>query len=154
MNKLKIAGLEPLPIFEGSNFINVGERTNVTGSKKFADLIRNDQYEEALSVALQQVDNGAQIIDINMDDALLDGEKAMVTFLNLVQAEPSIAKVPIMLDSSKFSIIEAGLKCVQGKCVVNSISLKEGEESFIRPAKNCQIFGVGKSADNVGDQLP
>ena len=142
MNKLKIAGLEPLPIFEGSNFINVGERTNVTGSKKFADLIRNDQYEEALSVALQQVDNGAQIIDINMDDALLDGEKAMVTFLNLVQAEPSIAKVPIMLDSSKFSIIEAGLKCVQGKCVVNSISLKEGEESFIRQAKICQMFGA------------
>ena len=142
MNKLNIAGLEPLPIFEGSNFINVGERTNVTGSKKFADLIRNDQYEEALSVALQQVDNGAQIIDINMDDALLDGEKAMVTFLNLVQAEPSIAKVPIMLDSSKFSIIEAGLKCVQGKCVVNSISLKEGEESFIRQAKICQMFGA------------
>ncbi len=142
MNKLKIAGLEPLPIFEGSNFINVGERTNVTGSKKFADLIRNDQYEEALSVALQQVDNGAQIIDINMDDALLDGEKAMVTFLNLVQAEPSIAKVPIMLDSSKFSIIEAGLKCVQGKCVVNSISLKEGEEPFIRQAKICQMFGA------------
>ncbi|GBL35823.1 methionine synthase [Filimonas sp.] len=93
-------------------------------------------YEEALSVALQQVDNGAQIIDINMDDALLDGEKAMVTFLNLVQAEPSIAKVPIMLDSSKFSIIEAGLKCVQGKCVVNSISLKEGETSFIRRLKS------------------
>ena len=142
MNRLKIAGLEPLPVFEGSNFINVGERTNVTGSKKFAELIRNDQYEEALSVALQQVDNGAQIIDINMDDALLDGEKAMVTFLNLVQAEPSIAKVPIMLDSSKFSIIEAGLKCVQGKCVVNSISLKEGEESFIRQAKICQMFGA------------
>jgi len=142
MNTLKIAGLEPLPIFEGSNFINVGERTNVTGSKKFAELIRNDKYEEALSIALQQVDNGAQIIDINMDDALLDGEKAMVTFLNLVQAEPSIAKVPIMLDSSKFSIIEAGLKCVQGKCVVNSISLKEGEESFIRQAEICKMFGA------------
>jgi len=142
MNRLKIAGLEPLPIFEGSNFINVGERTNVTGSKKFAELVRNDRYEEALSVALQQVDNGAQIIDINMDDALLDGEKAMVTFLNLVQSEPSIAKVPIMIDSSKFSIIEAGLKCVQGKCVVNSISLKEGEESFIRQAEICKMYGA------------
>ena len=96
MNTLKIAGLEPLPIFEGSNFINVGERTNVTGSKKFAELIRNDKYEEALSVALQQVDNGAQIIDINMDDALLDGEKAMVTFLNLVQAEQDLKKYPLL----------------------------------------------------------
>ncbi len=142
MHKLSIAGLEPLVSFEGSNFINVGERTNVTGSKKFAELIRNDQYEEALTVALQQVENGAQIIDINMDDALLDGEKAMVTFLNLVQAEPSIAKVPIMIDSSKFSIIEAGLKCVQGKCIVNSISLKEGEASFIHYAKICQRFGA------------
>jgi 5-methyltetrahydrofolate--homocysteine methyltransferase len=139
---MHIAGLEPLPVFEGSNFINVGERTNVTGSKKFAELIRTDRYEEALSVALQQVDNGAQIIDINMDDALLDGEKAMSTFLNLLQAEPSIAKVPIMIDSSKFSIIEAGLKCVQGKCIVNSISLKEGEESFVRQAKICQMFGA------------
>ncbi len=139
---MHIAGLEPLPVFEGSNFINVGERTNVTGSKKFAELIRTERYEEALSVALQQVDNGAQIIDINMDDALLDGEKAMSTFLNLLQAEPSIAKVPIMIDSSKFSIIEAGLKCVQGKCIVNSISLKEGEESFIRQAKICQMFGA------------
>lgn len=142
MNTLHIAGLEPLPVFEGSNFINVGERTNVTGSKKFAELIRNDKYEEALTVALQQVDNGAQIIDINMDDALLDGEKAMVTFLNLLQAEPSIAKVPIMIDSSKFKIIEAGLKCVQGKCVVNSISLKEGEEAFIRQAEICKMFGA------------
>ncbi|MBK7764133.1 MAG: methionine synthase [Bacteroidetes bacterium] len=142
MNTLHIAGLEPLPIFEGSNFINVGERTNVTGSKKFAELIRNDKYEEALTVALQQVDNGAQIIDINMDDALLDGEKAMVTYLNLLQAEPSIAKVPIMIDSSKFKIIEAGLKCVQGKCVVNSISLKEGEEAFIRQAEICKMFGA------------
>jgi 5-methyltetrahydrofolate--homocysteine methyltransferase len=140
--QLHIAGLEPLPVFEGSNFINVGERTNVTGSKKFAEFIRNDRYEEALSVALQQVDNGAQILDINMDDALLDGEKAMVTFLNLLQAEPAIAKVPIMIDSSKFNIIEAGLKCVQGKCVVNSISLKEGEERFIQQAKTCQLFGA------------
>ncbi|MBL7766269.1 MAG: methionine synthase [Chitinophagaceae bacterium] len=142
MNKLHVAGLEPLVVFEGSNFINVGERTNVTGSKKFAELIRNGQYEQALTVALQQVDNGAQVIDINMDDALLDGELAMVTFLNLLQAEPSIAKVPIMLDSSKFNIIEAGLKCVQGKCIVNSISLKEGEEKFIHQAKICKLYGA------------
>ena len=139
---MKIAGLEPLQTFEGSNFINVGERTNVTGSKKFARLIRTDNYEEALSVALQQVENGAQIIDINMDDALLDGVEAMKTFLNLVQAEPSIAKVPIMIDSSKWDIIEAGLKCVQGKCIVNSISLKEGEESFKHQAKLCKRYGA------------
>lgn len=139
---MKIAGLEPLQVFEGSNFINVGERTNVTGSKKFARLIRNDNYEEALTVALQQVENGAQIIDINMDDALLDGVEAMTTFLNLVQAEPSIAKVPIMIDSSKWEIIEAGLKCVQGKCIVNSISLKEGVESFKKQAKLCKRYGA------------
>ncbi len=140
--KLKIAGLEPLQVFEGSNFINVGERTNVTGSRKFARLIREDNYEEALTVALQQVENGAQIIDINMDDALLDGVEAMKTFLNLVQAEPSIAKVPIMIDSSKWDIIEAGLKCVQGKCVVNSISLKEGEDSFKKQATLCKRYGA------------
>ncbi len=140
--KLRIAGLEPLQVFEGSNFINVGERTNVTGSRKFARLIREGNYEEALTVALQQVENGAQIIDVNMDDALLDGVAAMTTFLNLVQAEPSIAKVPIMIDSSKFDIIEAGLKCVQGKCIVNSISLKEGEHSFKQQAKICQRYGA------------
>ncbi len=140
--KIKIAGLEPLQVFEGSNFINVGERTNVTGSKKFARLIRTDNYEEALTVALQQVENGAQIIDINMDDALLDGVEAMTTFLNLVQAEPSIAKVPIMIDSSKWEIIEAGLKCVQGKCIVNSISLKEGEENFKHQANLCKRYGA------------
>lgn len=142
MNKLKISGLEALQSFEGSNFINVGERTNVTGSKKFAELIRNDRYEEALTVALQQVESGAQILDINMDDALLDGEKAMVTFLHLLQSDPSIAKVPMMIDSSKFNIIEAGLKCVQGKCIVNSISLKEGEEKFLREARICKMFGA------------
>ena len=114
---MKIAGLEPLQIFEGSNFINVGERTNVTGSRKFARLIREDKYEDALTVALQQVESGAQIIDVNMDDALLDGVDAMTTFLNLVQAEPSIAKVPIMIDSSKFEIIEAGSKmCARQMC--------------------------------------
>ncbi len=125
-----------------TNFLNIGERTNVTGSKKFARLIRENNYEEALSVARQQVESGAQILDINMDDALLDGEKAMVTYLNLLQAEPDIAKIPIMIDSSKFSIIEAGLKCVQGKCIVNSISLKEGEEKFIQQASICQRYGA------------
>jgi len=122
--------------------VNIGERTNVTGSKKFARLIRENKYEEALSVARQQVENGAQILDVNMDDALLDGEKAMETFLNLLQAEPDIAKIPIMIDSSKFSIIEAGLKCVQGKCIVNSISLKEGEEKFIEQAITCKSYGA------------
>jgi 5-methyltetrahydrofolate--homocysteine methyltransferase len=139
---LRLSGLEPLVIRPDSLFVNVGERTNVTGSKKFARLITNENYEEALSIARQQVENGAQILDINMDDALLDGEKAMVTFLNLLQAEPDIAKIPIMIDSSKFNIIEAGLKCVQGKCIVNSISLKEGEEKFLREAFICKSFGA------------
>ncbi len=139
---MRLAGLEPLVIRPETNFVNVGERTNVTGSKKFARLIRDDQYEEALSIARQQVESGAQILDVNMDDALLDGEKAMVTYLNLLQSEPDIAKIPIMIDSSKFSIIEAGLKCVQGKCVVNSISLKEGEEKFIQQAIICRSFGA------------
>jgi len=125
-----------------TNFVNVGERTNVTGSKKFARLIKENQYEEALSVARQQVESGAQILDVNMDDALLDGEKAMTTFINLLQSEPDIAKIPIMLDSSKFSIILAGLKCIQGKCIVNSISLKEGEEKFIEQATICRSFGA------------
>ncbi len=139
---MHLSGLEAVSIGPGSLFVNVGERTNVTGSKKFARLIRNDQYEEALSIARQQVENGAQVIDVNMDDALLDGEKAMVTFLNLMQAEPDIAKLPVMIDSSKFGIIEAGLKCVQGKCIVNSISLKEGEEKFIEEARICRDFGA------------
>jgi 5-methyltetrahydrofolate--homocysteine methyltransferase len=139
---LRLSGLEPLVLRPQTNFVNVGERTNVTGSKKFARLIRENKYEEALSVARQQVDNGAQILDVNMDDALLDGEKAMQTFLNLLQAEPDIAKIPIMIDSSKFSIIEAGLKCVQGKCIVNSISLKEGEEKFIEQAIICRSYGA------------
>ncbi|MFV0604780.1 MAG: methionine synthase [Niabella sp.] len=139
---LTLSGLEPLIVRPETNFINVGERTNVTGSKKFARLIRENKYEEALSVARQQVENGAQIIDINMDDALLDGVQAMTTFLNLVQSEPDIAKVPVMIDSSKFEIIEAGLKCVQGKCVVNSISMKEGEEKFIEQAIICKSYGA------------
>jgi 5-methyltetrahydrofolate--homocysteine methyltransferase len=139
---LRLAGLEPLTIRPESNFVNIGERTNVTGSKKFARLIRDNKYEEALSVARQQVENGAQVLDVNMDDALLDGVKAMTTFLNLLQAEPDIAKIPIMIDSSKFEIIEAGLKCVQGKCIVNSISMKEGVDKFVEHAFICQAYGA------------
>lgn len=139
---LRLSGLEPLVVRPESNFINVGERTNVTGSKKFARLIKENKYEEALSVARQQVESGAQILDVNMDDALLDGVKAMTTFLNLLQSEPDIAKIPIMIDSSKFEIIEAGLKCVQGKCIVNSISMKEGEEKFIQQAEKCKMYGA------------
>ncbi len=139
---LRLSGLEPLIIRPETNFVNVGERTNVTGSKKFARLIRENKYEEALSVARQQVESGAQVLDVNMDDALLDGVHAMTTFLNLLQAEPDIAKIPIMIDSSKFSIIEAGLKCVQGKCIVNSISMKEGEEKFIEHAFICKAYGA------------
>jgi 5-methyltetrahydrofolate--homocysteine methyltransferase len=139
---LRLSGLEPLVIRPETNFVNVGERTNVTGSKKFARLIKENKYEEALSVARQQVENGAQVLDVNMDDALLDGVLAMTTFLNLVQSEPDIAKIPIMIDSSKFEIIEAGLKCVQGKCIVNSISMKEGVEKFIEQAVICQSYGA------------
>ena len=139
---MRLAGLEPLVVRPETNFINVGERTNVTGSKKFARLVREGLYEEALSVARQQVESGAQVLDVNMDDALLDGEKAMVTYLNLLQSEPDIARIPIMIDSSKFSIIEAGLKCVQGKCIVNSISLKEGEEKFREQATTCYNYGA------------
>ncbi|OQP45812.1 methionine synthase [Niastella populi] len=139
---LRLSGLEPLVIRPETNFVNVGERTNVTGSKKFARLIRENKYEEALSVARQQVESGAQVLDVNMDDALLDGVKAMTTFLNLLQSEPDIAKIPIMIDSSKFEIIEAGLKCVQGKCIVNSISMKEGVEKFIREANICKLYGA------------
>ncbi|MCZ2224021.1 MAG: methionine synthase [Chitinophagales bacterium] len=139
---LRLSGLEPLIVRPETNFVNVGERTNVTGSKKFARLIKENKYEEALSVARQQVENGAQILDINMDDALLDGILAMTNYLNSLQSEPDIAKIPIMLDSSKFEIIEAGLKCVQGKCIVNSISMKEGVEKFIEQAIICKDFGA------------
>ena len=139
---MRLAGLEPLVIRPETNFVNVGERTNVTGSRKFARLIREEKYEEALGIARQQVESGAQILDVNMDDALLEGQKEMVTFLNLLQSEPDIARIPIMIDSSKFSIIEAGLKCVQGKCIVNSISLKEGEKKFIEQAIICRSFGA------------
>ena len=150
---LRLSGLEPLVVRPETNFVNVGERTNVTGSKKFARLIKDGLYEEALSVARQQVESGAQVIDINMDDAMLEGVEAMTTFLNLVQAEPDIAKIPIMIDSSKFQIIEAGLKCVQGKCIVNSISMKEGEAKFIEQAFICQSYGASvivMAFDEVG----
>ena len=140
--KLRLSGLEPLNIGDDSLFVNVGERTNVTGSRAFARLILSDNYPEALNVARNQVENGAQIIDINMDEAMLDSQKAMVTFLNLIAAEPDICKVPIMLDSSKWSVIEAGLKCVQGKPVINSISMKEGEEEFIKHAKLARRYGA------------
>jgi 5-methyltetrahydrofolate--homocysteine methyltransferase len=147
------AGLEPLIVREETNFINVGERTNVTGSAKFATLIKDGNYAEALSVARQQVEGGAQIIDVNMDEGLLDSEKAMVEFLNLVAAEPDIARVPVMVDSSKFHVIEAGLRCLQGKSIVNSISLKEGEAEFVRQAKICRRYGaavVVMAFDEVG----
>ena len=139
---LRLSGLEALPVYEGSNFINIGERTNVSGSRKFARLIREEEFEEALEVARQQVDNGAQIIDINMDDAMLDSEKSMVKFLNLLAAEPDIARVPVMIDSSKWSVLEAGLRCLQGKGIVNSISLKEGEEAFMEQARFIKDMGA------------
>jgi len=139
---LILSGLEPLVVSEASNFVNVGERTNVTGSKKFLRLIEADKYSEALEVARDQVEGGAQIIDINMDEGLIDGEEAMTKFLNLIASEPDISRVPIMIDSSKWEIIEAGLKTVQGKCVVNSISLKEGEEEFIKHAKLVKRYGA------------
>jgi len=136
------SGLEPLIVRENFNFINIGERTNVTGSRKFARLIKEKNYEEALSVANHQVEGGAQILDVNMDEGLLDSEEEMVTFLNMMMAEPDIAKLPIMIDSSKFTVIEAGLKCVQGKCIVNSISMKEGVDTFIEQAKVVKRFGA------------
>ena len=139
---MRLSGLEPFTIDQDSLFVNVGERTNVTGSKAFARLILNEQYDEALAVARQQVENGAQIIDINMDEAMLDSLAAMTRFLNLIASEPDIARVPIMIDSSKWSVIEAGLKCVQGKAIVNSISMKEGEAEFLRQATLCKRYGA------------
>ena len=150
---LILSGLEPLVVTPESNFINVGERTNVTGSRKFLRLIKEEKFEEALDVARHQVEGGAQIIDVNMDEGMLDGVEAMTTFLNLIASEPDIAKVPIMIDSSKWEIIEAGLQVVQGKCVVNSISLKEGEEEFIRQAKLIKRYGAAvivMAFDEVG----
>ncbi len=138
----RYSGLEPLTIYPESLFVNVGERTNVTGSKKFARLIIDNKYEDALSVARQQVEGGAQIIDVNMDEGMLDSEQAMTNFLNLIASEPDIAKLPIMIDSSKWSVIEAGLKCVQGKSIVNSISLKEGEENFKQIGRLVRQYGA------------
>lgn len=140
--RLELSGLEPLIITPESNFVNVGERTNVTGSKKFARLISEDKYDDALEVALDQVRGGAQILDVNMDEGMLDGKKAMVKFLNLIASEPEIARIPIMIDSSKWEIIEAGLQCVQGKGVVNSISLKGGEKEFIEQARKVKRYGA------------
>ncbi len=139
---LQLSGLEPLVITESTNFVNIGERTNVTGSRKFLKLIQNEQFDEALEIAREQVLGGAQIIDINMDEGMIDGVKAMTTFLNLVAAEPDISRVPVMIDSSKWDIIEAGLKVVQGKCIVNSISLKEGKDNFIAQAKTIKKYGA------------
>src|SRR5437868_11572670 len=139
---MKLSGLEPVQIGQGTLFVNIGERTNVTGSKAFARLILNGQFEEALAVARQQVENGAQVIDVNMDEAMLDSKAAMVRFLNLIASEPDIARVPIMIDSSKWEVIEAGLQCVQGKAVVNSISLKEGEEQFRYHANLIRRYGA------------
>ena len=138
----KFSGMEPLVMTPETNFVNIGERCNVTGSRKFARLILNDDYDEALSVAREQVENGAQIMDINMDEGMLDSKHAMTKFLNLLAAEPDIARLPIMLDSSKWEVIREGLKCVQGKAIVNSISLKEGEASFIDQAKEVRKFGA------------
>ncbi|MFM8780485.1 MAG: homocysteine S-methyltransferase family protein, partial [Gemmatimonadota bacterium] len=139
---LRLSGLEPLVIGPDSNFVNVGERTNVTGSKKFADLILGGHYDQALEVARQQVESGAVVIDINFDEGMLDAESAMTRFLNLLASEPAIAKVPIMIDSSKWQVIEAGLRCVQGKSIVNSISLKEGEAAFLQQATLVRRYGA------------
>lgn len=149
----RLAGLEPLTIDANTLFVNVGERTNVTGSARFKRLIKEEKYSEALDVARQQVESGAQIIDINMDEGMLDAEAAMVRFLNLIAGEPDIARVPIMIDSSKWSVIEKGLKCIQGKGIVNSISMKEGEEAFIHHAKLVRRYGaavVVMAFDEVG----
>jgi len=150
---MQLSGLEPLVLNENSNFINVGERTNVAGSRKFLRLIKEEKFDEALDIARHQVDGGAQIIDVNFDDGLIDGKESMIRFLNLIAAEPDICRVPIMIDSSKWEIIEAGLQVVQGKCVVNSISLKEGEEKFIWEAKQIKRYGAAviiMAFDEVG----
>src|SRR5246127_5257531 len=139
---MKLSGLEPVTLAAGHLFVNIGERTNVTGSKAFARMILAGEFEQALAVARQQVENGAQVIDVNMDEAMLDSQAAMVRFLNLVASEPEIARVPVMVDSSKWSVIEAGLKCLQGKGIVNSISMKEGEDEFRRQARLVRRYGA------------
>jgi 5-methyltetrahydrofolate--homocysteine methyltransferase len=144
-----LSGLEPLVVGEGSLFVNVGERTNVTGSKAFARMILEGRYEDALAVARQQVENGAQIVDVNMDEAMLDSQAAMVRFLNLMATEPDIARVPVMIDSSKWSVIEAGLRCVQGKSVVNSISMKEGRGRVQAPGHAGQALRCCRRGDGL-----
>ena len=141
---MKLSGLEPLVFSPETNFINVGERTNVTGSKKFLRLIKEEKFEEAIDVAREQVEGGAQIIDVYMDEGMLDGEASMKRFLNLMAAEPDISRIPVMIDSSKWTIIEAGLKCVQGKGVVNSISLKEGKNQFKTQGKLIKKYGAAR----------
>lgn len=138
----RLSGLEPLVLTPDLLFVNVGERTNVTGSAQFRKLIKEGRYDEAVEVARQQVASGAQIIDVNMDEGLIDSEAAMVRFLNLIASEPDIARVPVMVDSSKWSVIEAGLRCLQGKGVVNSISLKEGERAFLEHARKVRQYGA------------
>ncbi|KAJ2017816.1 hypothetical protein IWW57_005312, partial [Coemansia sp. S610] len=154
--KLVLSGLEPLIYDENSNFLNIGERCNVAGSRKFAKHIINGEFEEALAIARAQVENGGQVIDINMDEGMLDGVAAMTRFLNLISTEPDVAKVPLMVDSSNFAVVEAGLKCAQGKCIVNSISLKEGEEDFIKKARLIKRYGaamVVMAFDEVGQAV-
>ena len=138
----RLSGLEPLVITPQLLFVNVGERTNVTGSAQFRKLIKEDRYAEAVEVARQQVDSGAQVLDVNMDEGLIDSEKAMVRFLSLIASEPDIARIPVMVDSSRWEVIEAGLKCLQGKGVVNSISLKEGEAAFVEHARKVLRYGA------------
>jgi 5-methyltetrahydrofolate--homocysteine methyltransferase len=149
---MRLAGLEPLTIDDGTLFVNVGERTNVTGSKAFARLVLAGDFAGAVEVARQQVQNGAQIIDVNMDEAMLDSRAAMVRFMNLIASEPDIARVPVMIDSSKWDVIEAGLKCVQGKPIVNSISLKEGEGEFLRQARLVRRYGAAAVVMSFDEQ--
>ena len=141
-NYLWLSGLELLEVTPEKNFINIGERCNVAGSRKFLRLIKEQKYDEALSIARQQVEDGAQVIDVNMDEGLLDAEVEMTTFLNLIASEPEIARIPVMIDSSKWEVIVAGLKCLQGKSIVNSISLKEGEDKFLEHARTIQRYGA------------
>merc|ERR1719163_2400191 len=152
-NEMRISGLEPLTVDKNLGFMNVGERCNIAGSLKYKKLILNGEYDKALEIARTQAESGAQVIDVNMDEGLLDGEYAMNKFLNMLIPEPDISKLPIMVDSSKFHIVEAGLKCCQGKCIVNSISLKEGEADFIKKAKIVKRYGaavVVMAFDEVG----
>src|SRR6202047_4481317 len=139
---LQLSGLEPLNVTPDMGFVVIGERTNITGSPKFSKLILGDDFERALAIARQQVAGGANILDVNMDEGMIDSEAAMTRFLNLIGSEPEISRVPLMIDSSKWSVIEAGLKCAQGKCVVNSISLKNGEEEFLRQARLVRRYGA------------